>query len=485
MILSSAYSSTVGMYARSVSGTKTSIALNGSSDSELSNHKPDWLHDLRFLPPIYHRVITATTTSYGLDSRLICQIFSSSGLSDKTLQHIWTMVNHSHPGWLTPSELVLALALIGVAQREQFDLRKPEDLILSHLTVNYLNGFTTPPVPRISVPIAPPITSNGPVITTQVSFTPPPISIPKTTSTNCSNGFPAHPDDDWADFTSFEKVTADAPKLADASRILGNGICPDLIEHCTHLQKNSAVSIPFSMDDDFGDFQTSIGTSLAAGPVPIPQNTNKLLSAENNISLIDNRFEVTRPNYNLSSDFQTYETPKQTIQYEWSRCLTQCLQVLNASLDSLSVLSSKSERDEFSSTPEGHEFFLDLFEVYRIAQRVAESASRYGLWTPELRSQASQLRASFQNHAQWITPTELKGRFDILVQASLLDGCTILPVRTNSSSYCGVCLDTFCPDSACTEADNVIPWAGRQYHASCANFWINRVQLSLPALVLP
>ncbi|OON16289.1 hypothetical protein X801_07900, partial [Opisthorchis viverrini] len=49
------------------------------------------------------------------------------------------------------------------------------------------------------------------------------------------------------------------------------------------------------------------------------------------------------------------------------------------------------------------------------------------------------------------------GRFDILVQASLLDGCTILPVRTNSSSYCGVCLDTFCPDSACTEADNRYP----------------------------
>ncbi|GAA55662.1 Synergin gamma [Clonorchis sinensis] len=474
------------MCARSVSGTKTSIVLNGSSsyssDSELSNHKPDWLRDLRFLPPIYHRVIVATTTSYGLDSRLICQIFSSSGLSDKTLRHIWTIVNHSHPGWLTPSELVLALALIGVAQREQFDLRKPEDLILPHLTVNYLNGFTTPPVPRISVPIVSPITSNGPMITTQLSFTPPPIPVPKTSATNCFNGLPAHPDDDWADFTSFEKMTADAPKLADTSRILGNGICPDFMEHCTHLQKHSAVGSPFTVDDDFGDFQTSIGTSHTADP-GLPQNP-KLLSSENNISLIDNQSEVTRPNYNLSSDFQSYETPKQTIQYEWSRCLTQCLQVLNASLDSLSVLSSQSERDEFSSTPEGHEFFLDLFEVYRIAQRVTESASRYGLWTPELRSQASQLRMSFQNHAQWVTPTDLKSRFDILVQASLLDGCTILPVRTNSS-YCGVCLDTFCPDSASTEADNVIPWAGRQYHASCANFWINRIQLSLPALVLP
>ncbi|TGZ61338.1 hypothetical protein CRM22_008047 [Opisthorchis felineus] len=420
---------------------------------------------------------------YGLDSRLICQIFSSSGLSDKTLQHIWTIVNHSHPGWLTPSELVLALALIGVAQREQFDLRKPEDLILPHLTVNYLNGFTTPPVPRISVPVVPPMTSNGPMITTQVSFTPPPNPTPKTSAANCFNGLPTHPDDDWTDFTSFEKMTPDAPKLVDTSRILGNGICPDLMEHCTHLQKNSGVNRSFTMDDEFGDFQTSIGTSRTANPV-LPQN-NKLLSSENNISLIGNKFEVTRPNYNLSSDFQSYETPKQTIQYEWSRCLTQCLQVLNASLDSLSVLSSQSERDEFTSTPEGHEFFLDLFEVYRIAQRMTESASRYGLWTPELRSQASRLRVSFQNHAQWITPTDLKGRFDFLVQASLLDGCTILPVQTNSSSYCGVCLDVFCPDSVSTETDNVIPWAGRQYHASCANFWINRVQLSLPALVLP
>ncbi|KAF5400260.1 hypothetical protein PHET_06375, partial [Paragonimus heterotremus] len=57
-----------------------------------------------------------------------------------------------------------------------------------------------------------------------------------------------------------------------------------------------------------------------------------------------------------------------------------------------------------------------------------------------------------------------------------------------STARCGLCLVTLPTEQqsvVATTTGKVVALAGRSYHMSCANFWINRVQLGLPALTLP
>ena len=51
---------------------------------------------------------------------------------------------------------------------------------------------------------------------------------------------------------------------------------------------------------------------------------------------------------------------------------------------------------------------------------------------------------------------------------------------------CGVCLlDVDCSPLSGSEAPAKLSYSGRQYHAPCANFWVNCVDSMLPALKLP
>lgn len=48
---------------------------------------------------------------------------------------------------------------------------------------------------------------------------------------------------------------------------------------------------------------------------------------------------------------------------------------------------------------------------------------------------------------------------------------------------CGVCVTPVPASTVEVEPGTaVISLAGRVYHASCANLWVNRIELSLPAL---
>ena len=54
---------------------------------------------------------------------------------------------------------------------------------------------------------------------------------------------------------------------------------------------------------------------------------------------------------------------------------------------------------------------------------------------------------------------------------------------TNNNSpggaICGICLR---PLGACGGSGGLVEHGGAWYHAACANLWVNRVELTLPAL---
>lgn len=451
--------------------------------------EPEWLRRFQDLPPIYGQVLMATTRSYGLDTDTIYQVFLSSGLDPRVLQHIWSLVNRSHPGWLTPSELVMALALIAFAQRDQVHLHQPTESIISNLSVQKVYRCSAPPVPNVALPcpvgtlfhgnLTEPFRAMDPNVVVQLSD--PTVlngfcdlgtssvagSLPPTSSTA-----PQMSDDDWADFTSCKTSNYALPSWGPPS---------DTVSHFEPLSESNPVdperSLIDSYGDDFGEFQAG---ESAEGSVLLPVRPSL-----GSLALKDPALQPTvsaLPNYNLSADLESYESPTDVVKNEWMRCLEQCSEVLVQSLDTLTSLTSEADREEFTGTAEARDFFLDLLEVRLIVRRIESSAMSYGLLTPELQLQFTALQSNFRKHLDYLASSDLRMSWES--RDSISTSNTSSSRGTTVFSRCSVCLVAFESDEAAS-SDRVVALAGRQYHLPCANFWINRVQLSLPALVPP
>ena len=79
-------------------------------------------------------------------------------------------------------------------------------------------------------------------------------------------------------------------------------------------------------------------------------------------------------------------------------------------------------------------------------------------------------------------------------ESSVLDfsKCVLSPDTGNGSAACGLCLLSVdarsrSHDSSRNGAGDTpkLTYGGRQYHAACANFWVNCVDSTLPALRIP
>ena len=70
------------------------------------------------LPQVYHDVYKRASVpeSAFLDTAVITQLFQSSNLPRPVLKDIWNEVNKSYKGKLLKEEMVMALALIALAQ---------------------------------------------------------------------------------------------------------------------------------------------------------------------------------------------------------------------------------------------------------------------------------------------------------------------------------------------------------------------------------
>lgn len=66
------------------------------------------------------------------------------------MYHIWSLTSCTQPGWFTPTELVTALALIGLAQRKQWEFQSCS--LSENITIQSLYEQICPPVPMIQIP---------------------------------------------------------------------------------------------------------------------------------------------------------------------------------------------------------------------------------------------------------------------------------------------------------------------------------------------
>ncbi|XP_007248684.3 synergin gamma isoform X5 [Astyanax mexicanus] len=195
--------------------------------------------------------------------------------------------------------------------------------------------------------------------------------------------------------------------------------------------------------------------------------------------------------------------------YEWQRCLESALQVITTANNTLNGISSSTVCTEVIQSAQGMEYLLGVVEVYRVARRVELGIKATAVCSEKLQELLKDISRVWNNLMGFMSLANLSPD-----ESSLDFSSCILRhgIKNAKELACGVCLLNVDSRSkkkedgtlgrlfkrALTknsgmklmafnsETDNFkLTYGGHQYHASCANFWINCVEPKPPGLILP
>ncbi|XP_077168605.1 synergin gamma isoform X9 [Paroedura picta] len=171
--------------------------------------------------------------------------------------------------------------------------------------------------------------------------------------------------------------------------------------------------------------------------------------------------------------------------YEWQRCLESALQIIKKANDTLNGISSSSVCTEVIQSAQGMEYLLGVVEVYRVTKRVELGIKATAVCSEKLQQLLKDLDKVWNNLISFMSLAALTPDENSLDFSS----CMLRPGIKNAQELaCGVCLLNVNSRSKVfnSETDNFkLAYGGHQYHASCANFWINCVEPKPPGLILP
>uniref|UniRef100_A0A673KCQ4 Synergin gamma-like n=1 Tax=Sinocyclocheilus rhinocerous TaxID=307959 RepID=A0A673KCQ4_9TELE len=171
--------------------------------------------------------------------------------------------------------------------------------------------------------------------------------------------------------------------------------------------------------------------------------------------------------------------------YEWQRCLESALQVITTANNTLNGISSSTVCTEVIQSAQGMEYLLGVVEVYRVTKRVELGIKATAVCSEKLQELLKDISRVWNNLMGFmslanLTPDESSLDFSSCI---LRHG-----IKNAKELACGVCLLNVDSRSKAfnSETDNFkLIYGGHQYHASCANFWINCVEPKPPGLILP
>ncbi|XP_036821623.1 synergin gamma isoform X6 [Oncorhynchus mykiss] len=182
--------------------------------------------------------------------------------------------------------------------------------------------------------------------------------------------------------------------------------------------------------------------------------------------------------------------------YEWQRCLVSALQVITKANNTLNSISSSTVCTEVIQSAQGMEYLLGVVEVYRVTKRVELGIKATAVCSEKLQQLLKDISRVWNNLMGFMSLANLAPD-----ESSLDFSSCILRhgIKNAKELACGVCLLNVDSRSKAlakdhdkrlrafnSETDNFkLLYGGHQYHASCANFWINCVEPKPPGLILP
>ncbi|CAN0335040.1 unnamed protein product [Lampetra fluviatilis] len=222
----------------------------------------------------------------------------------------------------------------------------------------------------------------------------------------------------------------------------------------------------------------------APEPQPMPRERSNTLSEKPAFPIIRDKYK------DLTGEVEESER----YAYEWRRCLKSAKEVIKKANTVLNGISSSAVCTEVIQSEQGMEYLTGVVEVYRVAKRVELGIKAAAVCSGELQGLLKEIELVWHNLMAFLslstaTPDE-----------SALDfsSCVLRAGTRNAKQLaCGVCLLNVearskvsqpCFQSLAFDAEldsYKLVYGGHQYHASCANFWINCVEPKPPGLSLP
>ncbi|XP_029372688.1 synergin gamma isoform X7 [Echeneis naucrates] len=195
--------------------------------------------------------------------------------------------------------------------------------------------------------------------------------------------------------------------------------------------------------------------------------------------------------------------------YEWQRCLESAMEVITKANNTLNSISSSSVCTEVIQSAQGMEYLLGVVEVYRVTRRVELGIKATAVSSEKLQQLLKDISRVWNNLIGFMSLAKLAPD-----ESSLDFSSCILRhgIKNAKELACGVCLlnvdarsknkeessirrlfkraltkdNDWSLRAFNSETDNFkLLYGGHQYHASCANFWINCVEPKPPGLILP
>ncbi|XP_055995692.1 synergin gamma-like isoform X4 [Ostrea edulis] len=171
--------------------------------------------------------------------------------------------------------------------------------------------------------------------------------------------------------------------------------------------------------------------------------------------------------------------------HEWQKCLEKCYKVIKDANTVFNSISSSAVCNEVITSEQGSDYVKGIVEIYRVASRINLSIGSTGLFNEKLKKQMKDIDLVWNNLAAFLVGGNMMpDDKDLDFKTSILKSDD----QVSQFRACGVCLldvDAACKDFDSEEQCAKLTYGGRQYHAVCANLWVNHVDSMLPALRLP
>ncbi|CAH1800369.1 unnamed protein product, partial [Owenia fusiformis] len=226
-------------------------------------------------------------------------------------------------------------------------------------------------------------------------------------------------------------------------------------------------------DDNFGDF------SVAPPPLPVlptgaPKSATEVMS-ESGPQIGVDRYS------SIMHDVQDQDRHA----VEWEKCLQSCCDVITNANSTFNSVSSSAVCSEIIGSEQGKAYLIGIVEIYRVVCKINLAIKMFAIHNDNLSMVLKNIDLNWNNLTAFIAGNP------IMPPASSLD-FTAGIVRPGDDEAdkkaCGVCLLNVDSRSKAFDKANdchKLTYGGKQYHAPCANFWVNCVDSMLPSLPLP
>uniref|UniRef100_A0A8C3W7J0 Synergin gamma n=1 Tax=Catagonus wagneri TaxID=51154 RepID=A0A8C3W7J0_9CETA len=307
---------------------------------------------------------------------------------------------------------------------------------------------------------------------------------PSPASSSTSHDTPRECADDFGEFQS------EKPKISKFDFLVANS--QGKIKSSEEMIKSELATFDLSVQGShkrslsLGDKEISRSSPSPALEQPFRDRSNTL-SEKPALPVIRDKYK------DLTGEVEENER----YAYEWQRCLGSALEVIKKANDTLNGISSSSVCTEVIQSAQGMEYLLGVVEVYRVTKRVELGIKATAVCSEKLQQLLKDIDKVWNNLISFMSLATLTPDENSLDFSS----CMLRPGIKNAQELaCGVCLlnvdsrsrkeekpaEEHPKKAFDSETDSFkLAYGGHQYHASCANFWINCVEPKPPGLILP